>query len=57
MIVKVKEFCEVSGKNEFLHKCPGIITLKPDEARLVGPDVFVLLNSQFPALILSENLI
>ena len=44
----VKEFCDVSGKNEILQKCQGIsgnFTFLPDEARMFGPDVSFLLNS------------
>ena len=37
----VREFCDVSGKNEILQrKCQGILYFSLDEAGMFGPDVF-----------------
>ena len=41
----VREFCDVSGKNEMLQKCQEKFTFQPDEAGIFGLDVFFLLNS------------
>ena len=41
----VREFCDVSGKNEILQKMSGNFTFQPDEARMFGPGVSFLLNS------------
>ena len=38
----VREFCDVSGKNEIMQKCQGYVgefTFQPDEAGVFGPDV------------------
>ena len=41
----VREFCDVSRKNEIFAKISGNFTFQPDkEARMFGPDIFILLN-------------
>ena len=52
----VREFCDVSGKNEILQKCQGNVRefYIPDEARMFGPRyIFPAKFIKFPALIFS----
>ena len=50
----VREFCDVSGKNEILQEMSRNFTFQPDEAMMFGPDViFFLIFIKFAVWILS----
>ena len=56
----VREFCDVSGKNEILQKCQGNVKefyISADEAGMFGPDVSFLLNSPKFSLFTERNVV